>query len=94
MSSKARPASGTGGSRYEGIGGNGGSGAVSYEGVPSEELRDAIEGVSSEGDAVVFGRTSDGGAFSVRVLSDKQVFKWYPDSVEALRGVLHALSKQ
>lgn len=93
MPGKSNPASNAGRSRYEGIGGSGPSGGLSYKDVSPEALRNAIEGVSSQSDALVFGRTSDGGAFSVRVLSDKQVYKWYPASVEELQNLLHTLAK-
>lgn len=91
--SKSNSDSDTRHQKYSGVGGQGSSGALSYGGCDPELLRRAIETVASAGDAIVFGRTADSGALSVRVLADKQVFKWYPDSMDSLQDVLRALAE-
>jgi hypothetical protein len=41
---------------------------------------------------MVFSRTSDGGAVSIRVLHDKLVTKWYCKDIAELDDLLHGLS--
>jgi hypothetical protein len=40
---------------------------------------------------MMFSRTSDAGAVHIRILSEGLVEKWYPDSPEALEGVLRGV---
>lgn len=74
-----------------GYGANGQDGVdstVRYGSADAELLRECIDAVSVAGDAVLFARTTDSGAYVVRVLSDAGNGVWYPPSNEALSGVL------
>jgi hypothetical protein len=54
-------------------------------------LQEAIALVANDGDCMMFSRTSDAGAVHIRILSEGLVEKWYPDSPEALEGVLRGV---
>jgi hypothetical protein len=56
------------------------------------ELLDAIAGVTGAGDAIVFSRTSDGGALVVSVLSGNDRRKFYPDSADAIGHALRQIA--
>lgn len=64
---------------------------VSYRGVDGALLRKAVDGVTSNGDAILFGRTSDGGALCVQVISNGQSTKWYPNDASLLYELLEGL---
>jgi hypothetical protein len=66
-------------------------GTVSYGKADAELLRGCISAVAAAGDCIMFSTTSDGGACSVRVLSEGVVEKWYPSGVDDLQGVLVAI---
>lgn len=83
---KTQPSTGRRGYGHDG--GNGDSTALRYGNVDAELLRECVDSVSSAGDAVLFARTTDGGAFVLRVLSDSGNGVYYPPSDEALVGVL------
>lgn len=68
--------------------GNGRSDAVRYGLVDAELLRGCIDSVTEAGDAIMFSRTTDGGAFAIRILSDAGNGTWYPPTAEALQHVL------
>jgi hypothetical protein len=78
-------------SRYTGVGGGGGAAGLSFCQVAGDTLRDTVAAVVSNGDAILFGRTSDGGALSVRVLSDGSVDVWYPTDASELQELLDGL---
>lgn len=73
---------------YGANGGDGGDTSVRYGNTDAELLRECIDAVSVAGDAILFARTTDGGAYVVRVLSDAGNGVWYPPTGEALEGVL------
>jgi hypothetical protein len=83
-----RPRSG----KYSTLSGRGNLQAVQLRSIDGNLLRDAMDKVVTAGDAILFGRTSDGGAFSVRVLSDGATDCFYPtDAIELselLTGIL------
>lgn len=83
---KTKPSTGRRG--YGNDPGDGDFTALRYGNADAELLRECIDSVSSAGDAVLFARTTDGGAFVLRVLSDAGNGVWYPPSDEALVGVL------
>lgn len=83
---KAKPSSGRRG--YGNDKGDSDSTALRYGNADAELLRECIDSVSGAGDAILFARTIDGGAFVLRVLSDAGNGVWYPPSDEALVGVL------
>jgi hypothetical protein len=64
---------------------------VSYSSIEASILHDAIVTVTDEGDAITFGRTSEGGAYYVGILSEGVLEKFYLDSsenaTECLQGV-------
>lgn len=88
MSSNRKTPPGTGRRGYGHDEGNGHAEALRYGNADAELLRECIDSVSNAGDAVLFARTTDGGAFVLRVLSDSGNGVWYPPSDEALVGVL------
>lgn len=92
MSSKAGSGGSAKAAKYEGVGRGSDGGDLRYLQVDQDSLRECVDKVTRAGDAVLFSLTSDGGAFSVRVLADKQVHKWYPESVAALETLLGELA--
>lgn len=88
MSSNRKAASSTGRRGYGNDAGNSDVAALRYGNVDAELLRECVDSVSNAGDAILFARTIDGGAFVLRVLSDSGNGVWYPPSDEALVGVL------
>jgi hypothetical protein len=68
------------------------SGSVSYSEVEPTLLSRCVQAVTNAGDAITFGRTSDGGAYYVGVLADGKVDKRYLDSGESLEDLLRSLA--
>jgi hypothetical protein len=56
-----------------------------------EQLATAIELVTSDGDCIMFSRTSDGGALHIRILSEGTVAKWYLSNVTELETCLQGI---
>lgn len=54
-------------------------------------VRDCVRNVVLAGDAIMFGRTTDGGATMVRVYSGGDAHTWYGPSTEAFEVVLRAI---
>lgn len=79
--------------RYASLAPSTDGGAVSYGGVGGDVLRDAVQSVTSNGDAILFGRTSDGGALTVQVLSGGKSVKWYPGDISELYELLEGLTR-
>ena len=67
--------------------------SVSYGDSDPAGLQGAIESITLSGDAVLFGRTSDGGALVVRVLSGGKSYVHYPTTSEALNELLTELEE-
>lgn len=61
---------------------------VFYGQIEAEKLRLVIDTVTRSGGAIMFGRTSDGGAFSVCVLSGADKLKEYPHTPEELQELI------
>lgn len=82
------------GGRYGSIGRKPNAEPVSWGKVPGPAIKDAIGFVTQAGDAITFGRTSDGGALSVTVLSREARYKFYASTVaeaeEMLMGIIEA----
>lgn len=78
-------------SKYAGVHSAVNGGPVSYSGIDGDLLRDTIQAVTNDGDALLFGRTSDGGALSVQVLSGGTATRFYPSDVSELYEVLEGL---
>jgi hypothetical protein len=92
VSTKGGPAPDTGDNPYSGVGGTSSGSGVSFSGADRGSLCTALDAVTARGDAMVFSRTSDGGAVSIRVLHDKLVTKWYCKDIAELDDLLHGLS--
>lgn len=66
--------------------------AVSYGPCPEALLHDCVVAITDAGDAVTFGRTSEGGAYYVGVLADGQLEKFYLADVDLLVECLQGLA--
>lgn len=63
-----------------------------YAEVSSEKLRDTIDAIARAGGAVMFGTTSDRGAFSVCVLYEGDKVKEYPHGALEMHELLDNLT--
>lgn len=61
---------------------------VRYREVDGDLLRECVDAVTEAGDCIQLSRTSDGGAFVIRVLSDAGPGCWYPPTKQALEMTL------
>lgn len=70
--------------------------SLSYSQVSGDLLRECVERITNRGDAVLFGRTTDGGALSIHVLTDGKAEKFYvsdaSELMELLTGLIEALT--
>jgi len=70
--------------------------ALSYGQVGADLLQECISAVTSRGDALLLGRTTDGGALSIHVLSGGQASKFYvtdaSELMELLQGLIAAVN--
>lgn len=55
---------------------------------------EAIDAVTREGAAIMFGRTSDGGAFSLLILHGNEKAKEYPHTVEECQDLLRDIKNE
>lgn len=60
--------------------------------VDAKVVQGCIDAVVRRGDAILFGRTSDGGAFSIRILSDGGTDIWYPTDASELSELLEGIT--
>lgn len=88
-SKQPRPQNGT--NPYASVGRDRSAAPLSYGQVSGETLRECVVSVVDSGDAVLFGRTSDGGALSVRVLHNGATNAWYATDASELQELLEAL---
>jgi hypothetical protein len=79
-------------SRYAGLRAVNRTGALSFGQVAGDTLRECVTTVVAAGDAILFGRTSDGGALSVRILSNGVTECWYPSDASELQELLEAVT--
>lgn len=77
---------------YAGVQRVGGTGGLRFSQIDGAVLRSCVDAVVHRGDAVLFGRTSDGGALSVRVLSEGATECWYPSDASELQELLEGLT--
>jgi len=56
-------------------------------------LQRCVAAVTASGGAIMFGRTSDGGAFSLVVLRGNEKIKEYPHTAEACHEMLDAIAE-
>lgn len=61
---------------------------VSWADASQQDLMAVIVAVTADGAAVLFSRTSDGGALVVRVLVDKESIPYYPSSASEIHDAL------
>lgn len=59
--------------------------------VDATKLRGMVDSITRAGGAVMLGRTSDGGAYSICVLMDSERLKEYPHTVEECEDLLQEL---
>ena len=68
---------------------------LSYGQVDGNLMREAVERVTGHGDAILFGRTIDGGALTIQVLSGGEPSKFYvtdaSELMELLEGLINAV---
>lgn len=60
--------------------------------IDSDAIRAAIDAVTRSGGAIMFGVTSDGGAYSLCILQGNDKIKEYPSSPEAALETLESLT--
>ncbi len=69
---------------------------VSYGQIEGATLRECVTRVTERGDAILFGRTSDGGALSIQILTGGKAEKFYvsdaSELMELITGIIEALS--
>lgn len=69
---------------------------LSYGQVSGDLLSEAVQRVTERGDAILFGRTTDGGALSVHILAGGEASKFYvtdgSELMELLTGLIAAVS--
>jgi hypothetical protein len=65
--------------------------SVSYSDCDPGVLHGCIAAVTDAGDAVTFGRTSEGGAYYVGILSDGLLEKFYLGTCESLQEALRGM---
>lgn len=70
--------------------------SVSYGQIDGNTLRECVARVTERGDAILFGRTSDGGALSIQVLTGGKAEKFYvsdaSELMELVTGIIEALT--
>lgn len=76
------------GGKYAKFGSKGSQTTVRWAQVSGPLIKDAIGFVTSRGDAITFGRTTDGGALSVTILSGSERLKQYATSHEEAEELL------
>lgn len=72
--------------------------SVSYSQVSGSLLSDCVGRVTERGDAILFGRTTDGGALSIHVLAGGKATKFYvtdaSELMELLTGLIAAVDAE
>lgn len=76
---------------YASITGTGRSGDLSYSTADAQLVLRAIANITAGGAGIVFSLTQDQTAYSVRVLDNGEVHKWYPGDAGELQGLLDDL---
>ena len=66
---------------------------VDFSQVEAESVKAAIHAVISDGDAISFSLTSDGGALAVTVLSGGERHKAYAHKISEIEDLLEALAQ-
>lgn len=61
---------------------------VSYDSIDNQLLRDTVVSVTNAGAAILLGRTSDGGAFTIQVYDGNERIREWPHTSEEAEAVL------
>jgi len=67
---------------------------VYWSSIEATSIRGALDAVTRAGGAIMFGRTSDGGALSICILDRDQKIKEYPHTSEEAEEVLAAILEE
>lgn len=65
------------------------TGPIRWAEVDGPSIKAAIDALTADGAAIVFGRTSDGGALSLTLLDGKERIKKWPNSARDAETILH-----
>lgn len=76
-------------SKYAGFSEGAGAGAVSWEEVDGRLIKAALVAATDDGCAVIFSKTTDGGALSLTLLAGSDRHKKYAKNAEIAESVLH-----
>ena len=79
--------------KYAGLGGGHSDPAVQFGEADAELVRNCIEAIITDGDAVMFGQTSDGGALSVSVYSGGARQQFYCTNLDQIQNLLVELRR-
>jgi hypothetical protein len=80
-----------GASLYASLNGKSSDRSLSYSQVSGSLLSECVARVTDRGDAVLFGRTTDGGALSVHILAGGAATKFYVTDASELMELLQGL---
>lgn len=78
-------------SRYGSLGTKSSKGPITWAQVDGPSIKRAVDSVTSCGDAITFGRTTDGGALSITILSGTERRKLYASEVDEANDTLAAI---
>lgn len=67
---------------------------IYWSAIDATKIRAALDGVTRQGGAIMFGRTSDGGALSVCILDGDTKIKEYPHTVAEAEETLTAILEE
>lgn len=76
---------------YAALNGKGSDRSLSYGQVSGSLLSECVERVTNRGDAILFGRTTDGGALSIHILAGGEASKFYVTDASELMELLQGL---
>lgn len=92
LEAKRRKAVAAGKARYAGMGGVLQGKQVSWGDVSPQVVASAVDALTSVGDAVMFGLTSDATAYVVQLFTEGERPRWYPATPEACEELLGMLA--
>lgn len=67
---------------------------IHWSDIDATSIRGALDAVTRMGGAIMFGRTSDGGALSICILDGDSKIKEYPHTVEEAEAVMSAILEE
>ena len=96
MQGNGRATNSSGGSVYDALTRASVNRGLSFGQIDGDVLRECVARVTARGDAVLFGRTGDGGALTVHILTGGKAEKFYvsdaSELMELLTGLIAALT--